>query len=409
MKHEWTDILRKKMTEHQMEPIHINWSTVDKAADKKAAARKSGIIMWGRLPAAALLLLAIGIASTFYLNKYGMGEDTPTSETNAHTHEMLAEHSHSHIKETEKVGTPKANNILYGSNDNSNIHQTKNGYHREIIDDSTEKRTEIPDNKTFADMKEEQMYTDAYSKGENYLASLTSQDLRKYGKQGRTGNKLSVSLSASQNMEAQTSSVGVLPVAGLFGEAPDNLISNGTTQLAGTESAPKSETNHHKPIRITLACSYPITRQLSISGGISYSYLNSEITDNAANYISYSKQDLHYLGIPLSVRYRLFKVGALGMYVGIGGMAEKLVKGSKSTDITRGREKEHKTASISSHSLQWSTNASLGIEVNLSQSVSLFGEAGASHYFETSSSISSYYTDKPNSMLFNFGLRYELP
>lgn len=419
MKNDWTDILREKMTNHEMEPIPVDWSAIDKAMEKKADARWKDRSIWHRLSAAAALLIMFGISSLLYLYHEYEGQQKKTLASKATGSQNT---DNTFKKQTDNIPA-KDNTTMYKSGKNNYTYNKDTASWKRYTDtENNISATRLTENRTAGNNTIENDHVDISHREDK----ITRKPVRPHydtdndkinntprlfaaNNKSKSDNGISVMLYASENMEERTSSIGVLPVAGLFGDAPENLTQNGTIQLAGMEISPKSSTRHHKPVRITMACSYPISQRLAISGGITYSYLKSEYTSMAKNYSSCTKQNLHYLGIPLSLRYRLFSVSIFSMYASLGGMAEKLVHGTKSTETTKNTTTEQEKTSVSSHSLQWSTNASLGIEMHLYRSVSLFGEAGATHYFSSSSSPSSYYTDKPNNIQFNFGLRYDLP
>ena len=228
-------------------------------------------------------------------------------------------------------------------------------------------------------------------------------------KMNRSRGKASLLLAASPNMGGSSATMGGLSVAGLYGDAPANMSFAAPLLLAGKETVPQSTVNHHQPLRFTLACSCPLGNRLSLVSGISYSYLYSELGSQSSGYSSSGSQELHFLGIPLSLRFRFFSIGNFGMYLGAGGMVEKMVGGNLASTIHRGGRKERESSSVSVGSLYWSAHASLGVDYRLFGSISLFGEAGVSHYFNPSIRVSTYYSDHPTSLQLQFGLRYDLP
>lgn len=209
-------------------------------------------------------------------------------------------------------------------------------------------------------------------------------------------------------MGNKLATMGGLSVAGLYGDAPANM-SSAAPLLAGKETVPQSTVNHHQPLRFTLACAYPLGSRLSLVGGICYSYLYSELGSQSSGYSSSGSQELHFLGIPLSLRCRLFSIGDFGMYLSAGGMMEKMMGGHLASTIHRGSQTERESSSVSVGSLFVSVHASMGVDYRLTGSVSLFGEAGVSHYFDPPTRVSTYYSDQPTSLQFQLGLRYDLP
>ena len=58
--------------------------------------------------------------------------------------------------------------------------------------------------------------------------------------------------------------------------------------------------------------------------------------------------------------------------------------------------------------LQWSANASMGMQFNINKTVGLYAEPGISYYFDNGSDIKTIYGDKPLNFNLNVGLRFRL-
>ena len=56
--------------------------------------------------------------------------------------------------------------------------------------------------------------------------------------------------------------------------------------------------------------------------------------------------------------------------------------------------------------MQWPVNASVGLQYNITPSMGLYAEPGASYYFNDGTSLKTIYKDKPFNFNFNLGLRF---
>lgn len=170
-------------------------------------------------------------------------------------------------------------------------------------------------------------------------------------------------------------------------------------------------TRHHynPPLRAGVRLSVPITDRIDIESGVSYTRL-SQTTESGSDLNYYStKQTLHYIGIPLKLRYTLWKGRHVSVYASGGGMAEKCVSGKAKTDfIVGGNKHADSRQSVKENQLQVSAAISAGIEANITDGLSLFVEPGANYYFDNHSGVDNIYKDKPLNIDLNLGLRLSL-
>ena len=406
MKHDWIDILRTKMQSHEMEPLPIDWAKVDNLAEKKAAGSSQGSWGWRRLSAAAALLLLVGWGTVRYSASWS-GQDGADKMVPEEKRLAAVSENHSGGKPSSERNRAFDGN---GSFEGKEAMATKTSAAKQKLSSESTELVESSESKESAGTN-----TD---KSREPFRSVVRQNRQKTtpdplllaeAKMNRSRGKASLLLAASPNMGGSSATMGGLSVAGLYGDAPANMSFAAPLLLAGKETVPQSTVNHHQPLRFTLACSCPLGNRLSLVSGISYSYLYSELGSQSSGYSSSGSQELHFLGIPLSLRFRFFSIGNFGMYLGAGGMVEKMVGGNLASTIHRGGRKERESSSVSVGSLYWSAHASLGVDYRLFGSISLFGEAGVSHYFNPSIRVSTYYSDHPTSLQLQFGLRYDLP
>ncbi len=171
----------------------------------------------------------------------------------------------------------------------------------------------------------------------------------------------------------------------------------------------ETEVNHRLPVRTGISVSYDITDRLAVESGLTYTFLASDIKQSGENHIYSGKQELHYIGIPVNIKYRICSWKAVDLYASGGVLAEKCVSGKLNKDYS---PDNNNTQSMSEHitvkPLQWSANASAGVQCNLSDAVGLYAEPGISYYFDNGSKVRTIYSDRPLNFNLNVGLRFTL-
>lgn len=171
----------------------------------------------------------------------------------------------------------------------------------------------------------------------------------------------------------------------------------------------KTEYEHHLPIRIGLSVAYALTDRLSISGGLTYTRLSSDIKDASRESKYIGEQRLHYVGIPVNVSYKVASFRWLGLYGTAGVLAEKCVSGTTDEGYVENNTMKYtNTHDISSKPLQMSVNAGVGIQFDFIDNVGIYAEPGLSYYFDDGSALQTIYKEKPLNFNLNVGVRFKL-
>ncbi|MDH6533716.1 PorT family protein [Parabacteroides sp. 52] len=174
---------------------------------------------------------------------------------------------------------------------------------------------------------------------------------------------------------------------------------------AGDE-LPKTNIKHKTPVSFGLLVSRYLDDRFSIQTGLTYSYLSSSWTTNN-DYHTELQQSLHFIGIPLSLTYKIAEWNRFYFYASAGGQVEKNISGTLKTKLyAKGQEidrmKEHKTMK------EWlcSLNARAGVSYPVIRFVSAFAEVGAGYYFDNGSKMETIHSEKPFNVNLQFGLRF---
>lgn len=208
----------------------------------------------------------------------------------------------------------------------------------------------------------------------------------------------------SFGMGAGSISAGNSNSIGSYALRSSSLMPNETLALMNAVNmfqAPETEIHHKMPFSIGVSASRQFTDRWSLQLGLSYALLSSDWKTNT-DYWGECKQRLHFLGIPVSVSYKIAEWKRFQFYASAGGKAELNIAGKLRTELYSQEEV------IGSYSEKqrvkepyFSINGRVGVSYPLVRFLSAYAEVGADYYFDNGSDIETYYTEKP----FRFGLQ----
>lgn len=171
----------------------------------------------------------------------------------------------------------------------------------------------------------------------------------------------------------------------------------------------ETKKHYNLPVRAGIRVSIPLIDALAVESGITYTLLSSSVESGSDENYYHTEQTLHYVGIPLKLRYKLWNSKRIGIYVSGGGVVEKCISGKAKTKfIIGGSRNSVEEQKVNEKPLQFSTTFSAGIEANIAKNTSLFIEPGASYYIDNHSSVDNVYKDKPFNFDLNIGIRINL-
>ena len=174
-----------------------------------------------------------------------------------------------------------------------------------------------------------------------------------------------------------------------------------------TASSVNTESQHHRPVRLSLTAHMPLGRVFGIETGASYTLLRSTFTTTSGSTVSRDLQTLKYIGIPVNLTARLYGNDWCSVYLSGGTMAEKCISGEVvNTKYVAGQPSGGKDVrSLEIKPLLWSLNAAAGAQVNLGRSIGLYAEPGVSYHFDDGSSVQTVYKDRPLDFMLTLGAR----
>jgi hypothetical protein len=168
---------------------------------------------------------------------------------------------------------------------------------------------------------------------------------------------------------------------------------------------PAGKIKYKTPVSIGLGVSYYVNGRWSLQSGLTYTLLRSEGKMGDASDRLESKQNLHYIGIPLSVAFRIAEWKRFQLYASAGGMGEYNVAGTYKETVTSGDTRMTNRERVHMKEPMWSVNARAGINYPLWRFVHVYAEAGASYYFDNKSEIKTIRSDKPFNASLQAGFR----
>ena len=188
----------------------------------------------------------------------------------------------------------------------------------------------------------------------------------------------------------------------------ENTSVNNSVNATGIDYSERisGEVKHKTPISAGLGVSYYINDRWVLQSGVVYTLLRSKgsFYDNVGNVAEW-KHNLHYLGVPLSLSYKIAEWNRLQFYASAGGMCEINVTGRFKESIYIEGLKTGESKSLRMKEPLWSVNTRAGAAYPLWRFINVYAEAGASYYFDNKSNIETIRSDKPFNVSLQAGIR----
>ena len=182
----------------------------------------------------------------------------------------------------------------------------------------------------------------------------------------------------------------------------------GLVRMLSANRASTFEAHHKAPVRVGVTFSWSFLPWLSLSTGLNWTTLSSDLIESTAGTRSVTRQDLGYLGVPLRLEAGTHPWKGFRVYAGAGGMAETCFLAKASTDTYIGNHLEGTVDSVpAAGGLLWSVGALAGAEYRISPHVGVYLAPGLEYHFDNGSGVRSAYTEKPLHWNVSLGVRFE--
>ena len=193
---------------------------------------------------------------------------------------------------------------------------------------------------------------------------------------------------------------------------PSTTIAGSPIALRGTTT---QNDRHDLPFSVGLSIGIPLCKRLDLQTGINYSYAHSRFTSTNRLQGTYSErnQQLHYIGVPLMLSFRIVDRRIIKFYVSAGGACEK---GLIATQHRQTFEVEN-DALLSSQTdheyikgIQGSLTANVGLAVMFFKGMGIYFEPGFTWYIpaEKFPQPVNSRTVHPYNLSLTAGLRFNL-
>lgn len=173
-----------------------------------------------------------------------------------------------------------------------------------------------------------------------------------------------------------------------------------------TQRSLRTDIKHHTPVSFGMSVSKRLNDRFSLQSGLVYTYLSSEWkTGGALN--GKARQKLHYLGIPLSVRYKIAEWSDFQLYASAGAMGEINVAGKTQMQVFDYEDKAiEDSEKTRMKEVLWSVRGNIGVSYPVVRFLHVFAETGAAYYFDNGSDIETIRSEKPFNVDFHLGFRF---
>ena len=175
---------------------------------------------------------------------------------------------------------------------------------------------------------------------------------------------------------------------------------------------PLTETKRHeRPLTLQLSLSRQLNSHWSLAIGLSYTRMKSTFESGNENTIIHRTQQLHYLGIPLKLGYRVVGGNRWNLYTTGGVQFDIPVSARLTTQYIYGGSyapignSPDIDATISAP-WQWSVGVGIGAQYQIVPHLNVYLEPSLNYFIPTSTDVESYRTEHPFDLSLPFGIRF---
>ena len=392
----WTQQLRDKLDGYEVDVPEDLWAGIE-----AGLARRSRFVSLRRWAVAASLIACLAGGGVWWWSQQDQPQSAPTDQPHK---DVFAETD----KGAQGDGSPDTQSFEQNQEDHfSNRHRRIAQNQRErsldsvscadqepvpVISQSEPLLTETPTHE-IEQQKSPAEEQDIISQLDHEIAQLTPSRKERFSLSVYSENGISNYQNSNGVMMAEHMAENYYA---LYAQNTRSARSRDVIYLANYEERQK----HDRPVSVGLSVNYPLSSRISITSGAVVTWLHSTFENIIREQTITRNQKLVYLGIPLSVNYRLWQYKGLKLYALAGGQADWNV--SADTD-TNGVQQE-----INKDRIQWSVHTNVGLEFCPIPQLGFYVEPGVKYYFDNGSKMQNYFKDKPLNLNIQFGLRLNL-
>ena len=411
MNEDWLHKVHDKMSDYEIDEPDNLWEAIEERLEEKSQQKHPVILIWIKRAVAAAAMLAFVISLSLYMLKdMTESNEAPLLSTAVKTESSSPDNTLATTSKHPTHTTPQALKHYQNRQMTAGVEDHDQSSTTDIIGkpdtelSSGEQNTQISEPDSKDSITDETRHHNVNQSAQNtrYIASTInlSDKSRKHlsfavftsGGSGASMNSRSIGRASLSSIGSDKATWEDSPMLGI-------LLFNRGQEI-------DTEIKHRLPIRAGITFTYNINDRLGIESGVSYANLTTDIREGSNKNYYTGEQKLHYIGIPVNLKYRIFSWQRLDMYASAGVLAEKCVSAKIDKDcFIDYQQKKSESENLSEKPLQWSVNSSVGVQCNLLKSLGIYIEPGVSYYFNDGSEIQTVYKDKPLNFNLNMGLR----
>ena len=410
MKDKWLKDIHDRMADFEVNEPDGLWDDIQAGLSRQDGTdreRKTVMWMWIKRTCTAAAAAAAVIATVTFVLHTDTGTDTGSADDTT----LIAAVTDNHADDiTPVIASPRQQPAETAVSERITYKRSEVIEPQPVTETTTTtETTEAPvtDNQTETqtqpapDEQKKHEYTYPAAEGNTYYA-VTDRS-KKDG-----GRHISVGMFSAGGMSASLyGKSSAMPVVGIGADGMtwrDNPMLGILLFNQGTEI--ESHIDHKLPVRFGLTFAYGLNSRISLESGLTYTILMSDIREGSKNNYYTGNQTLHYIGIPLNVRYKVFSWKKLDLYASAGVLTETRVSGKIDKEyVLQNKTEKTEKETITSHPFQFSANIGAGIQYSLTRRLGLYVEPGMSYYFDDNSTVETIYKEKPLNFNLNLGLR----
>ncbi|GIZ15728.1 PorT family protein [Capnocytophaga catalasegens] len=421
MKEEWLKDIHKQMTDYELDEPDNLWEQIQtKMSEEKNKRNRTIALLWTKRLASAVAIVFLLFSIGQYLGK---NTDSATIKMVDVPKKIVSKQEDNVNNNLSSPSIVKNKNIFIEKNTTQNTSEKIVSAEKKSLENTkqkpqnksnfdTSKVVLIQKNMQMATIKTDYTLTENL---ENEPQSRTSEEILPEEMAQVTTDKapkrmafgVFTSGGASSSLNSESVNQDVFPSIGSDESTWKDSPLLGALATQGREI--ETKTKHQLPIRAGLLFSYEISNRLGIESGVTYTFLASDIREGDDNLYFTSRQQLHYVGIPLKVRYKILDTRGFELYSSLGVLSEKNISGtSKKTYFFDNQVTQTENEKVKINPWQWSANTSVGVQYNFTPLWGIYAEPGVSYFFKNNSPVETIYTDKPFNFNFSLGLRFTL-
>ena len=389
----WADKLEEQLKDYQESPSSDLWAGIEARLDNEAG-RGARVVWLRRWAVAAVLVGVLFGGGNVVWQQFSADAVMPTGAANVAAqadagHDDGADNLSGLSVAVPQETTQNRETINNNRETINNNRETINN-NRETINNS---RETIDNNRETIDNNHETI-----NNNREVIANVGEPKTIQYSLSTvHSPGRVSLNLYASGGAKGVAQANGVLMSPSMlqnFALSRASRADDSQVYLAGYE-----EREHHdRPLSFGLTASYQLVPRLSVSTGLVYTKLNSEFVTVMRQDRVTRHQRLHYMGIPLNLRYDFWRWRGLSIYGSAGMQADWNVSAKADTD---GIEQEQ----VEKDRLQWSAGGSLGIQYDVLPPLGVYVEPGFRYYFDNGSNVKTYFKEHPADFSLQLGVR----